>query len=207
MDVRCVWYIVMSALLFSNVLLGAQNTPRKSEDLAEQAIKEYKAGKYTAAERDFRELAKRDPSNLNVQVYLGQSLFRQGKYRLAIAPYEKARDLEAAGIKLSRDQHRILVDQLVMSYGISGDLKRSRALLENAIQSDPEYPLNYYNLACVNAEQGNKRELIKDLDLAFEHKEHVLNGEELPDPRNDSSFEKYIHDPAFVSLMKKIGYE
>ena len=89
-------------------------------------------------------------------------------------PYEKARELEASGSKLSSDQHRVLIDQLAMAYGISGDLKKTHALLESAIQDDPEYPLNYYNLACAYAEEGEKGKALTNLSLAYQRKEHVL---------------------------------
>ena len=49
---------------------------------------------------------------------------------------------------------RILTDQLAMSLGMSGKLAESRSVLDAAIASDPDYPLNYYNLACV-AELGH----------------------------------------------------
>jgi predicted Zn-dependent protease len=115
--------------------------------------------------------------------------------------------LERTGSKLAADQHRILVDQLAMAYGISGDLKKSRALLESAIRDDPEYPLNYYNLACAYAEEGGKGKAFTNLSLAFQHKEHVLKGAQMPDPRTDSSFQKYLGDEDFIKLMAKLGYK
>jgi len=124
-----------------------------------------------------------------------------------VVPYEKARALETNGSKLSSDQHRILVDQLVMAYGVSGDLKKARALLDGAIQQDPEYPLNYYNLACAVAEEGDKNKALANLSLAFQHKDNVLKGEKMPDPRTDSSFQKYVRDDDFMVLMKKLGYQ
>jgi hypothetical protein len=39
--------------------------------------------------------------------------------------------------------HRIVTDQASMSYGMAGDLKRSRAINEAAIGQDPSYPLYY----------------------------------------------------------------
>jgi hypothetical protein len=51
---------------------------------------------------------------------------------------------------------RIATDQLVMSLGMSGDLKASRAAAEKAIAADPDYPINYYNLACADAEKGDE---------------------------------------------------
>ena len=176
-----------------------------SEKLSGRARQEYSAGKFTDAERDFRELTNRDPSNVESQVYLGQALFRQEKYAESVFPYEKARELEKGGSKLTSDQHRILVDQLAMAYGISGDLKKARALLESAIRDDPEYPLNYYNLACGYAEEGDKNKVLANLSLAFQHKEQVLKGEKMPDPRSDSSFKKYVRDEDFIKLMAKLG--
>ena len=192
--------------LFGGDLCFAQGSQSK-EKLMEQARQEYIAGKYADAERDLRELVKRDPADINAQAYLGHALFRQEKYTDAVVPYEKARELEASGRKLSSDQHRVLIDQLAMAYGISGDLKKTRALLESAIRDDPEYPLNYYNLACAYAEEGDKGKALTNLSLAFQHKEHVLKGEQMPDPRTDSSFQKYVRDEDFIKQMAKLGYK
>jgi predicted Zn-dependent protease len=192
--------------LFAGALCFAQDSQSK-EKLLEQARQEYIAGKFADAERDLRELVKRDPADIDAQAYLGHALFKQEKYADAVAPYEKARELEASGSKLSSDQHRVLIDQLAMAYGISGDLKKTHALLESAIRDDPEYPLNYYNLACAYAEDGDKGKALTNLSLAFQHKEHVLKGEQMPDPRTDSSFQKYVRDEDFTKLMAKLGYK
>jgi len=202
-------YLVLASFFTSlfggEVCLGQY--AQSNGKLAEQAKQEYTAGKFAEAERDFREFTKRDPSSVDAQMYLGQALFRQEKYADAVVPYERARALEASGRKLSSDQQRILVDQLVMSYGISGDLKKARGLLGDAIRQDPEYPLNYYNLACAFAEEGNKSKVLANLSLAFQHKDRVLKGEKMPDPRADSSFQKYVRDEDFIKLMNKIGYD
>jgi hypothetical protein len=70
---------------------------------------------------------------------------------------------------------------------------------------DPEYPLNYYNLACTFAEQGSKAKMLANLDLAFQRKSNVLKGEQMPDPVTDQSFQRYVRDPDFISLMRKLG--
>jgi len=181
----------------------AQGT-ESNQELAQQAQREFVAGDYTDAEKDFRELAKREPSNIVAVTYLGHALFEQQKYAQAIVPYEKARELEKSGTKVSETERRILTDQLVMAYGISGQLKQAHALLEEAIKQDPEYPLNYYNLACAYAEEGDKTKALTNLSLAFERKAHILKGEKMPDPRTDSSFQKYVQDPDFVQLVTKL---
>jgi tetratricopeptide (TPR) repeat protein len=107
---------------------------------------------------------------------------------------------------LNSEQHHILIDQLVTAYGISGNLQEVHTLLDEAIRQDPDYPLNYYNLACAYASEGDKPKMLANLSLAFQHKDHVLKGEEMPDPRTDDSFQNYIHDPDFVKLMKQLGY-
>jgi predicted Zn-dependent protease len=195
------------AVFVATATLCSPQVPASNQRLAAQARQEYAAGKFADAERDFRELTKRDPSNIEGQVYLGQALFRQEKYAESVLPYEKARELERKGTKLTSDQHRILVDQLAMAYGISGDLKKSRALLESAIRDDPEYPLNYYNLACTYAEEGDKAKVLTNLSLAFQHWGRVLKGEQMPDPRTDSSFQKYVRDEDFMKLMARLGYK
>lgn len=182
-----------------------QSTDQQNS-VADRALQEYKAGQYAAAERDCRDLVKQNPSNILAQIYLGQSLFMQKKYGDAVGPFEKARDLEANGMKLNSDQHRILLDQLVISLGESGDLKKVHALLDEAIRQDPDYPLNYYNLACAYAGEGDKAKMLASLSTAFQHKDHVLKGEQMPDPRTDDSFQNYVHDPDFVKLMKQLGY-
>jgi predicted Zn-dependent protease len=175
--------------------------------LSQRALQEFREGKYSEAERDFREVTKSDPSNIYAHVYLGQTFFKEEKYAEAVGPYEKAQALEKGGTQLSSDQHRILVDQLVMAYGISGQLKKAHSLLDEAIMQDQEYPLNYYNLACVFAEESNKEKMLANLALAFQRKDHALKGEQIPDPRSDSSFHKYIRDDEFLKLIKTLGFK
>jgi predicted Zn-dependent protease len=175
--------------------------------LAERARREFSERKYAAAERDFRELTRLDPSNIYAYMFLGQCLFSQQKYAEAVEPYQKARELEKKQKVFSTTQKRILTDQLSMSYGMSGQTEKARSFLEEAVRQDPDYPLNYYNLACVFAESGEKTKTLANLSLAFQHKEHVLKGEQMPDPRSDSSFRKFLQDDDFIKLMKELGYD
>jgi len=192
------------AILSAVVLCGrAASDPA----LASRALQEFRNGKYEEAERDFREITRTDPSDVYAQVYLGQTLFKEEKYTDAAHPFEGALALEEGGHVLSSDQHRIIVDQLAMAYGISGQAGKAHELLEKAVSRDPEYPLNYYNLACVFAGEGNRGKMLTNLDLAFHHKDHVLKGEQMPDPRTDPSFQRYLRDDDFVRLMKALGFK
>jgi Flp pilus assembly protein TadD len=93
-------------LLFSFwVLRGDCAQDATKTALIDRATKEFQAMNFGAAERDFRELTKVEPSNLFAHAYLGHALFRQEKFADAIVPYEKARELERAGMKLSETDH------------------------------------------------------------------------------------------------------
>ncbi|HEX5235882.1 MAG TPA: tetratricopeptide repeat protein [Silvibacterium sp.] len=190
---------VAGLLVIGSALACAQT------DAFQNAQHLYQTGHLAEAERGFRELVSRDPSNVAAQMYLGQTLFREEKFSDAIAPYEKVRDLGKAGAKLTLTQRRILGDQLAMAYGISGRTANSKALLQELVRTDPEYPLNYYNLACVAADEGDKPAVLKNLGLAFQHKDQVLQGEEMPNPASDPSFKKYAQDADFKALIARLG--
>lgn len=125
------------------------------------------------------------------------------KTPLDAAPYYKeALKRMPAGVDLT--QHRILTDQLVMSLGMGGDLKSSRAVAQQAIESDPDYPLNYYNLACADAEEGNAAGARAHLEQAFARKQNTLKGERLPDPDQDDSFQKLKTDKDFRAYLQTL---
>jgi len=100
-----------------------------------------------------------------------------------------------------RTMRRVLTDQLSMSYGMSGDLKRSRAVNEAAIAKDPDYPLYYYNLACADAEAGDATAAKLHLQLAFDRRANTIKGETMPDPTKDDSILKLKKDKAFWAFV------
>ncbi len=170
--------------------------------LTDRANKEFLAKDFVAAEKDYRELLTMDARNVHANLYLGHSLYRQKKYLDAVGPYEKAQSLGQS--KMTLRDSRILTDQIVMSYGIGGQLKKALVVLDSAIKRDPEYALNYYNRACALAEDGNKAGMLMALRQAFDRKQNILEGEKMPDPRRDSSFKKFTADPDFVALMGQV---
>ena len=192
----------LTAMIAVLLLVGISAHSQKTESEKFQTAQgQYAAGQLSEAEKGFAEITREDPKNIAAQMFLGQTLFREEKFSNAIGPYEKVRDLEKAGATLTLTQHRILGDQLAMAYGISGRTADSKALLQELVRTDPEYPLNYYNLACVAADENDKPGVLKNLGLAFQHKDKVLPGEEMPDPFSDPSFKKYVQDADFKALL------
>lgn len=102
---------------------------------------------------------------------------------------------------------RFLVDQLSMSYGLSGDMTRSRKVNEDAAARDPDYPIYYYDLACVDAEKGNADAARAHLQQAFDRRRNVLPGETFPDPATDDSFAKLKDDKSFSDFITQLSNE
>jgi predicted Zn-dependent protease len=89
------WWL-LGSLLWSFGGNG-QNSSGTTDDLGARAIREFRNNDWISAERDLRELLKRDPSNIYSNMYLAQSLFRQQRFSEAATFFQKTRDLQKAG--------------------------------------------------------------------------------------------------------------
>jgi hypothetical protein len=63
------------------------------------------------------------------------------------------------------------------------------------------HPLNYYNLACADAEQGNASDARTHLQQAFDRRANIIKGESMPDPAKDDSILKLKNDKAFWTFV------
>jgi tetratricopeptide (TPR) repeat protein len=102
------------------------------------------------------------------------------------------------------DLIRMVTDQAGMSYGISGNTAKARSIFEQAIASDPDYPMYYYNLACADAQEHKLADARKHLEQAFDRKANVIHGESLPDPTQDDSFTPYRDHKQFWSFVESL---
>lgn len=131
--------------------------------------------------------------------HLGQLLFKNAP-KLA-GPYFRA-SLEAMPADASyATPRRMTTDQLVMALGLSGNVKAGRAVAEKAVAVDPDYPINYYNLACADAEEGDAVNARKHLQDAFDRRKNVIQGESMPDPSIDDSLVKLKNNKAFWEFV------
>jgi tetratricopeptide (TPR) repeat protein len=97
---------------------------------------------------------------------------------------------------------RITVMQLAMTYGITGDLARSRAINQAAIVRDPDFPMYYYELACADAEQGNAGAARNHLQQAFDRRKNMPPNLPMPDPTQDDSILKLKSNPEFWTFVQ-----
>ncbi|HEY4710157.1 MAG TPA: tetratricopeptide repeat protein [Candidatus Acidoferrales bacterium] len=125
-------------------------------------------------------------------------------FKNAIGPYEKALSLEKQQRRLSRDYWRVLVDNLGMAYGITGELNRSEEAFDYGISQDPDYPMFYYNLGCVAAERNDMDKAMAYLSKAFSLKANSIPGEKMPDPRRDDSFQRFMSNAQFRKLADSL---
>jgi tetratricopeptide (TPR) repeat protein len=138
-------------------------------------------------------------------------LVREGSYyyvnddfKAAIGPYQKALDLEKKKRTLDKTIWKVLVDNLGMAYGITGDLKKAKETFEYGISEDSEYPLFYYNMACTYGEMKDMEKAVEYLKLAFERRENMIPGEHMPDPATDSSFKRFMKNEKFQAALKEL---
>jgi Flp pilus assembly protein TadD len=185
---------------------GAAEKPSPASEELERAATAYRAGDLAEAEKHLRAATRLAPNDLRVFEALGHFLFGREQFELAIAPYERALELDDSTRVLDRNGRRVLIDQLGMSYGASGKLEKARLIFEEGIRQDPEYPLFHYNLACAHSELGDLDRTLTSLRNALQRKDKVLPGESFPDPRRDSSFQRHATNERFRKLLREYGY-
>ncbi|MGE5232982.1 MAG: hypothetical protein ACM3OB_02640 [Acidobacteriota bacterium] len=138
-------------------------------------------------------------------VQTASALYLEQRYQPAARFYQQALNLEREHPTLPRTMFIVVVDNLGMSYGLSGDLAHAQEIFEYGVAREPEYPMFHYNLACTLAENGDLGKALQSLRLAFKYRANQLPGEEgMPDPRHDDSFRRYVGDPQFERTVKEL---
>ena len=151
-----------------------------------------------------QDTSKANPETLK---FMGEAsrFFLEQDFKAAIGPYQKALDLEKKTRTLDQTLWRVLVDNLGMSYGISGDLKRAKETFEYGLSKDPEYAMFHYNMACTYAEMNDVDKAILYLRQAFQYKKNMIKGEHFPDAWTDDSFQRFMNNDKFVNALKEMS--
>jgi hypothetical protein len=144
------------------------------------------------------------PKWTDVFVY-AEILYRQKMYKPAGPMFELALTKLSKEAPTETNSRRVMIDEAGMSYGISGDTLKARAIFEKGIAEDPDYPLNYYNLACADAEEKKLVDAKRHLQQAFARKGNVIKGEKMPDPTQDDSFLPYKNNQEFWKFLVSLS--
>jgi tetratricopeptide (TPR) repeat protein len=136
-----------------------------------------------------------------------QILFQEHEYRAAAPIFEKALAAVPSDGGLfpsAQLARRVIRDQTGMSYGVSGELAKARRIFEEGTAKDPDYPMNYYNLACADASENKLSEVRIHLQQAFDRKANVNPGETLPVPTQDDFFLPYKSNKQFWIFLERL---
>lgn len=134
----------------------------------------------------------------------GSRFYVANDFQGAISPYQKALDLEKEQPHLDKTMWLVLVDNLGMAYGITGDLKHAEETFDYGLSKEPKYPMFYYNLACVSAGHNDMDTTIGYLQKAFALKANAIPGEGMPDPRKDDSFQSFMANERFRKFVDSL---
>ena len=75
---------------------------------------------------------------------------------------------------------RTITDKLIAAYNGTGDSDDARPTAEHAIEDDPTWPMNYYNLACADANDDRLEPARLHLEQAFARKTNLPAGQTMP---------------------------
>jgi tetratricopeptide (TPR) repeat protein len=131
----------------------------------------------------------------------GSRAYLQGNFSVAIGPYQQALDLEKKQRTLDQTMTRVLIDNLGMAYGLTGNLAKASEIFDYGVSIDPNYPMFYYNIACVHGEKNDMENAIVYLQKAFANKAHVIPGENMP---ADDSFTRFMKNDRFVKAVTSL---
>ncbi|MEK6803876.1 MAG: tetratricopeptide repeat protein [Nitrospirota bacterium] len=134
----------------------------------------------------------------------GSVPYLQRQFRQAISHYEQAIALERTNPTLDRALWRLLVHNLAVAYGMTGDLARAKTTLDYGLSQDPANPLFHYDLARTYAGMNDRERAMQSLHAAFHNDRQRDAGDRIPDPRQDVSFKRFMLDPAFKELAESL---
>lgn len=137
-------------------------------------------------------------------VRMGSMYYLQHDYPQAIYYYAQALNIEREHRRLSETYWRVLVDNLGMAYGLTGETDQAKATFEYGLAQDPGYPMFSYNLAGVYAKLGDLDQTIAHLLQAFRSLGEMIPGEAMPDPASDDAFRPFRNEPKFQAALGAI---
>ena len=143
------------------------------------------------------------PSSLD-HFRAGSAPYLLGKFALAIPHYEQALVLEQANPTLEQTLWQLLIHNLGTAYGRTGRFGRAKATFDYGLSKDPANPMWHYELARTYAGMNDRDRMLQALDSAFFHHRNRQGDKQMPDPRQDGSFGRFMLDPAFRRLAESL---
>lgn len=131
------------------------------------------------------------------------SQLSQGRGYAGIAAYDQ-RALDTLPADAPAVVRRNIIDQLSTAYDRTDQADKGRAMNEAALKTDADYPMYYYNLARIDAEDFKQAEAKAHLQQAWDHKANLPAGQQMPDPTKDPSLQKLKTKSDFWSYVETL---
>ncbi len=179
---------------------------KKAEEKLGKAQRALEQGAFPQAEKLTRDAIKEDPNSVKAHVMLGELLEGSKRFSEAAQEYTTALSLDDKQQALPEEDRLNILDQQAVSYAESGNLAHAKELYDAAIKKNADYPLFYYNLACVYAEMHQLDPALTNLKKAWSLRDKMPRGQAFPDPRKDSSFRAYVNDPRFQDAVRNMVF-
>jgi tetratricopeptide (TPR) repeat protein len=188
--------VVFVAIIFATVLFGSEKIKSMfRKQTVDQIIQQI-----DSSNTQLNSPVSSDP-NISKEFSKACVMFLAGDFNGCIPLYKNILEKEDL---LYKDFWYVLIDNLGMAYGITGDLSSAEEVFKHGLSRDSTYPLFYYNLACTYAEKDDMNTCIDYLKNAFKYKKNVLQGEIFPDPATDDTFQKFMNNDQFVSAINEL---
>lgn len=137
-----------------------------------------------------------------LQIEQASGAYVQHDYATAAKLFQRILNEEKQKPVMSKTLFRRMIVYLRSSYALMGDMAKAKETLEYGVTQQPDYPLFYYNLACMYGELGKMDDALAQLRLAYKNKANMTPGETFPDPLKDDSFRNFVKDKKFLDAVR-----
>ena len=147
-----------------------------------------------------------DPLFQGAKSYLfdGTMAYLNKDFATAAEQLQKALDSEKQKRALGRDDLRLLVDNLAVSYRFNQNQAKSKETLDYGLSRDPKYPLFHYDLACYYGLEGDMNKALDELRLTYKNRSELSLSDELADPLQEACFGKFLKNKNFGKAVEEM---
>jgi tetratricopeptide (TPR) repeat protein len=135
----------------------------------------------------------------------GNHFYLNNNYEKAIVYYKRALEQEKNKPLLKKTSWLVLVDNLALAYGLSGDLEMAQKTIQYGVSKEPTYPMFYYTLARTYARLNDLENCLLNLEKAAQYKPNMISGEKWPEPEKDQSFQRFLNNERFTEASEKFS--
>jgi predicted Zn-dependent protease len=134
----------------------------------------------------------------------GTMAYLDKDFATAAQQLQKALDAEKQKRTLSRDDFRLLVDNLAVSYRFTQNQAKSKETLDYGLTQDPRYPLFHYDMACYYGLERDMSKALDELRLTYKNKSELSLSDQLADPLQEGCFGKFLKNKDFVKSVEEM---